>query len=141
MANENQLPFPTKAIPENSYDIDHIFGNDLTLSSTGDLQTVSGSVKGEQRVLRRLLTNPLDDIWNPTYGAGLAEFVGEALSSELFTKIKSRISSNIFQESCVSKNPAPEILLQTIQNGLYCQINYNDKASQTPIIITFDVSP
>ena len=33
------------------------------ISSSGDISVVSGPLLGQQRVLRRLLTNPGDYIW------------------------------------------------------------------------------
>ena len=55
-------------------DISHQWGSDLSIGPTGDFALVSGAILGQQRVLRRLLTNPGDYIWHPDYGAGLAEF-------------------------------------------------------------------
>ena len=52
-------------------DFDQLWGDDLTLTATGQVALVDGTPKGEQRVLRRLLTNPGDYIWHPEYGAGL----------------------------------------------------------------------
>ena len=57
-------------------DAHHAWGGDLSVSPTGDLQTATGPALGTERVLRRLLTNPGDDLWQPGYGAGLARFVG-----------------------------------------------------------------
>lgn len=131
----------TKRTPEILYDIYHVFGNDLSLSSTGDLLLCSGEERGKQRLLRRLLTVVGDYIWHPKYGAGLQTFIGEALSSDEFSIIKSRIQSNIFLEESVSKTTPPEIFIQTIQNGLYCQINYVNKATSNPVILTFNVNP
>lgn len=57
-------------------DIAHQWGFDLKLGPTGDLAVATGSILCQQRVLRRLLTNLLDYIWHPSYGAGLAGFIG-----------------------------------------------------------------
>ena len=59
------------------HDIAHQWGSDLLTSSVGDLASVSGPLLGQQRVLRRLLTNPGDYIWQLDYGAGLARFIEE----------------------------------------------------------------
>ena len=53
-------------------DINHLWGNDLAFSATGDLATADVPTLTQQRVLRRLLTNPGDYIWELDYGAGLA---------------------------------------------------------------------
>lgn len=53
-------------------DLSHQWGSDLLIGPTGDLATASGTELGQQRVLRRLLTNASDYIWHLGYGAGLA---------------------------------------------------------------------
>ena len=53
-----------------------IWGGDLGAGNTGDIALASGTILGQQRILRRLLTNPGDYIWHTEYGAGLAQFVG-----------------------------------------------------------------
>ncbi len=58
-------------------DIYHYIGGDLSTSPTGDLRPVENTERGKQRVLRRLITNPGDYIYHPTYGAGLGQKVGE----------------------------------------------------------------
>lgn len=125
--------------PQTINDLDQNFGSDLTLSAISDLQSVSGLVRSQQRVLRRLLTNPGDYIWHPDYGAGLPSFVGQYLSSSRFDEIKSLILSQIYLEDSVAKTPEPEILLQTIQSGLFVQINYTENASRQPVVLTFEV--
>lgn len=52
------------------------WGGDLSLSPTAGLALVSGAALTQQRLVRRLLTNPGDDPWNVGYGAGLGRFVG-----------------------------------------------------------------
>ena len=60
------------------WDATLVWGGDLTINATGDLQLSTGTQLGQQRVLRRLLTNAADYIWQPDYGAGLGQFVGAA---------------------------------------------------------------
>jgi hypothetical protein len=127
-------------VPQILYDANLNWGQDLSLSPTGDLLLSSTSVRGEQRVLRRLLTNPTDYIWHPSYGAGLPNTIGQSLSIDEFDNIKSLITSQIFLEPAVSQTPPPQIFLQTIQFGLFCQIEYTDNPSQQAIVLTFDVA-
>lgn len=87
-------------------DIAHQWGSDLEFGPTGDLAVVAGSALGQQRVLRRLLTNNLDYIWQPTYGAGLAGFVGQPINT---SQIQAIIRSQIFKESAVAQSPEPTI--------------------------------
>lgn len=127
-------------INQNLYDIDQNFGNDINLSALNDLNTVIGVQRSQQRILRRLLTAVNGYIWEVGYGAGLQQDIGEPISPDLFDKIKSLILSNIFLEDSVSQNPQPVISLQTIQDGLFCQINYTENPSRNPIVLTFSVS-
>lgn len=125
--------------PQILNDIYQNYGQDIQVSTTGDLLVSNGVNRSEQRVLRRLLTSQLDYIWHTDYGAGIGNFVGQALSSDLFDQIKSLITSQIFLEDSVAQTPQPEIFLQIIQGGLWCQINYTENPSQQPIVLTFNV--
>jgi hypothetical protein len=61
----------------NVFDLSHQWASDLSIGPTGDLALASGSMLGQQRVLRRLMTNPGDYIWQLGYGAGLGQFIGQ----------------------------------------------------------------
>jgi hypothetical protein len=130
-------------------DLAHYFGGDIAVSATGDLQTVDDTLKGQQRILRRLLTNPLrkdssgnpisqaDYIWHPNYGAGLPWYIGRTIN---IPEIRSLIRSQILLESCVAKSPEPIITLKEIPNGLSCRIQYNDAGTKTAQTLSFDVT-
>ena len=122
-------------------DLFHVWETDLTTSATGDLALVSGSVLGQQRVLRRLLTNPGDYIWHTYYGAGLAAFVGTPANEAL---IKATIRSQIFQEAAVARTPEPIIDVQVSPAGafstVYVDIRYTDSLSGETQMLTFTVS-
>jgi len=93
-------------------DLNHFYGGDLSLSATGDILKVDGSTQGQQRVLRRLLTNPAlmdssgkvtvvgDYIWHPTYGAGLPRMVGDTVD---IPKITGVIRGQLLLEACVAR--------------------------------------
>ncbi len=129
-----------RTIPQIIYDAYSVFGNDLQISSNGDLRLVQGSDLSQQRIVRRLLTNPFDYCFHPTYGAGLPAYVGQALSPDSYDEIQSTINSQIFLETSVAQTPAPVIIFQTIQYGLFAQINYTFAPTQEPIVVTFNVS-
>ena len=122
------------------YDIDQNYGNDINLSATDDLNTVTGLFRSQQRILRRLFTNPGFYIWEPTYGAGLPAYVGQNITPDNFNGIKSLILSQIFLEESVAQIPEPIIVLQTIQGGLFCQITYTESSTQQSVVLTFNVS-
>lgn len=87
----------------------HQWGSDLALGPTGDVASVSGQLLGQQRVLRRLLTNPGDYIWQLDYGAGLARFIGQPVNP---LQISAVVRSQIFKEAAVARQPEPLIDVQ-----------------------------
>lgn len=111
-------------------DLFHQFGSDLVIAPTGDLATVSADALGQQRVLRRLLTNPGDYIWNLDYGAGLAGFIGEPGN---VLRIRAVIRSQIFKETAVVRSPEPTIDVQLAPDGsattVYASVAYVDAAT------------
>lgn len=87
-------------------DISHQWGGDLDVGSSGDLAVVASPISGSQRILRRLLTNPGDYIWNLTYGAGLSRFVGQVGST---SHIRAVIQSQMMEEPAVIRYPRPTV--------------------------------
>lgn len=118
----------------------HYFGSDLSTNSRGDIRLIDGLILSQQRILRRLLTNPGDYIWHPNYGAGLPTYIGVPLTQSLFRKITGLITSQIFLEPSVSQSPPPVIKLSANQNTIYCSIEYTDAATTSLQVLTFDVS-
>lgn len=117
-------------------DLNHYIGNDLTVSNTGDLDIASGTLEGQQRVLRRLLTNPTDYIWHPDYGAAVPAEVG-ADGDQL--RIQGVIRSQIFNEAAVSQTPDPVIAVAAVKTGVSAQIQYTDSTTGEPASIAFDI--
>jgi phage baseplate assembly protein W len=114
-----------------------VWGADLSVSSTGDIALASATTLGQQRVLRRLLTNPGDYIWQLDYGAGLARFVGTPID---VLAVRAAIRSQIFKESAVSRTPEPLIDVQTAQDGsVIVQIRYVDSTLGTTQVLSFQV--
>ncbi len=119
-------------------DLSHLWGSDLMLSPTGDLAVADVPTVTQQRVLRRLLTNPGDYIWALEYGAGLARFVGAPGATPA---IGAAVRGQIFQEAAVAQTPAPAIELQPDQTGaLYVSISYADATTGTTQTLTFSPS-
>ena len=118
-------------------DLYQFFGNDIIASATGDLQPVDGTSKGQQRILRRLLTNPGDYPWHQDYGAGLGAYVGQAVDVR---KVVSLIRGQILLEAAVAKNPEPVISVQSIANGILVKISYNDATTGATQALSFNVN-
>lgn len=118
-------------------DLYQYFGGDLNPSATGDLQPVSDTVKGQQRILRRLLTNPGEYIWHPEYGAGLPNYVGSVIDVR---QMRALIRGQILLEDAVAKTPEPVIDVQPIAGGMTISIQYNDAVQKTPQTLSFNVT-
>lgn len=118
-------------------DLNHFIGSDLNLSITGDLQKIDGTSKGQQRVLRRLLTNPGDYIFHPTYGAGLGAFVGSTADIAAITAL---IRGQILLEDAVARVPAPSIKVTQITGGVSVSIKYSDSTTKATQVLSFNVS-
>lgn len=122
-------------------DISHQWGSDLLISSVGDIAPVSGPLLGQQRILRRLLTNPGDYIWQLDYGAGLARFIGQPINP---LQIRAIVRSQIFKEAVVARQPEPVIDVQLAPGGgtgaVYVYIRYVDADSGQTQVLSFSVS-
>jgi hypothetical protein len=118
----------------------HQWGSDLQFGSSGDLAIVTGSIYGQQRVLRRLLTNPIDYIWQPTYGAGLAGFIGKPAN---ILQIRATIRSQMSKEPTVSQNPEPSVSVTPCPAGMaddiYVNVLYADANTGETQALTFSV--
>lgn len=118
-------------------DIYHIVGNDIGASSTGDLATVSGTEKGRQRVLRRLITNPGDYPDHPDYGAGIAAAIGDVYDEP---KLQAKIRGQMLVESVVAKTPEPTVRVAQIAGGITCSVGYVDANTGEAVALSFDIS-
>ena len=119
-------------------DVAHQWGSDLMPSPTGDLAAAFGTVLGQQRVLRRLLTNPGDYIWQPDYGAGLARFIGQP-ANEL--QIAAVVRSQIFKELVVARNPEPliEARVDSASGVVVVDVRYADAVTGETQVLSFIV--
>lgn len=110
---------------------------DLTILPNGDLLSVDGTIEGEQRVMRRLLTNPGSYIWHPEYGAGLPKYVGQTVQDDAIAAL---ILAQMLIEDAVSQNPLPVVNVTPISNGLSADIKYNDNNTGKLVSLGFDVN-
>ncbi len=118
-------------------DADLTWGGDLSVTPTGDLGLADGPALGQQRVLRRLLTNLADYMWQPGYGGGLGQFVGQVASAKA---IEGVIRTQLYQEAAVAHQPEPRVATSTTDDGgVFADIAYVDAASATTQALTFSV--
>ncbi len=113
------------------------WGNDLAVDARGDLALASGALRVQQQVLRRLLTNPGDYIWQPQYGAGLAQFVGQPANP---LQIQAIIRTQLAKESAVAQTPPPsvEVSYDTL-GAIAVMISYVDAASGQTQLLSFGI--
>jgi phage baseplate assembly protein W len=118
-------------------DVSHFWSGDLSLSPTGDIALASGTLLGQQRVIRRLLTNLGDYIWNLDYGAGLPTMIGQPAIQETIEAI---IRAQIALEDVVAPTPEPVITVSVGTDGtVYAHIQYADKQTGETQILQFPV--
>lgn len=119
------------------------FGNDLVITPNGDLQSVDGISLSNQRIVRRLLTvpitvaNPPDYLQQPTYGAGLPQFIGQLDTSQIYNKIKGLIIAQMLEEETVAQTPPPDVQLSGLPNVLIGTITYTYAATNQQVVINF----
>jgi hypothetical protein len=125
------------------------WNQDLTILPDGDLLLVggvqksglpmpgTGTIEGEQRVIRRLLTAAGSYIWNPEYGAGLPQYIGQPAH---ILAIQSIIMAQIMLEDAVAKSPLPIVTISKILNGLSANIRYVDNNIGKQVTVGFDIN-
>lgn len=118
-------------------DLYHYFGNDLTVSSSGDLLFSVGTQYGQQRVIRRLLTNPLAYIWHPPYGGGLGAKIGSPTNAGVIQGI---IRGQISKEAAVAQTPTPVVTVTGTNQGVVtATIQYADADTSENQVLTVPV--
>ncbi|MFT8718268.1 phage tail protein, partial [Acetobacter sp.] len=95
-------------------DISHVFGYDLSISSGGDLDVVSGTDAGVQRVTRRLCTNSGGYIFSLDYGAGLPARIG---NTDTLADITAVVLQQMKLEASVSQTVEPSVSMTDLGNG------------------------
>ena len=118
-------------------DLVHNFGGDLSLSATGDLAVVAGSDAGQQRVLRRLLTNLGGYIWHLDYGAGLGNFVGQAAPAARISAVARR---QMRLERGIARRPLPVTTVSSRTDGTtVLTIRYVDATTNANVTLSTPV--
>lgn len=118
-------------------DLSHIIQNDLVVSANGDLLTADTVNLSQQRVVRRLLTNLQDYLWQPNYGAGLPRKIGDPFDVATINAI---IIGQMYLEESVVRSPAPVIEVASFPNGMFVDISYIEADSGLAAVLSFPVS-
>lgn len=119
-------------------DLQHTFGNDLTLSATGGLALSDGRALGQERVLRRLLSAVRSYLWHLGYGAGLPSFVGLPANP---ARIAAVARSQMYRERAVARTPAPVVNVTVQPAGVVIlNISYVDATTSQQATLNFTVN-
>ena len=118
-------------------DVNHWVGGDIGTSPTGDIGLVSGDLRTQQRIVRRLVTNPGDYIWHTSYGAGLPQKIGQTLD---IGELRGLIRSQVKQEEGVAQSPEPQVDVAAITNGVSVHIVYTSAITSRPVTLKFNVN-
>jgi hypothetical protein len=112
-------------------------GGDLSVGPTGDLALADGALLTQQRVLRRLLTNPGDYIWQLSYGAGLGQFVGQPSAPAAIAGVT---RAQLLQEAGVAPSPPPVVTSTAGNDGtVTTTLIYTDAATSQASTLSFSV--
>ena len=113
------------------------WAGDLSAGPTGDVALASGTTLSQQRLLRRLLTNPGDAIWDGSYGGGLARYVGETVD---VAAIRAAIRAQVFKEASVARLPEPVIDVAYSSDGsIFVQIRYVNASDGGTAVLGFSL--
>ena len=119
-------------------DIAHNFGNDLAIGPTGDLAVATGNFEVQQRILRALMTNPGDYIWQLGFGAGLPAMVGQVTKP---LRIAAIIKAQLLLDPGVAHTPPPQVTVQANTDGTtLARITYSDAATGATQTLTAPVT-
>lgn len=118
-------------------DLDHLWGNDLTVGPTGDIALVDGDDLTTERIIRRLMTTVKGYIWHLTFGAGIPQRIGDVLDIGLITGV---VRNQIALEASVARSPAPNITVTPILNGVSVSITYASAITGQQTSLSFDAT-
>ncbi|OAG74028.1 phage tail protein [Gluconobacter japonicus] len=114
--------------------IGHFYGGDLLLEN-GGLSVVSGSEEVRQRILRRLLTNSGDYIWQLDYGVGLQGMIGDVVVP---SAMQAAIRTQVQKDTGVDPYSPVEVDVSSDPNGVcQCKISYVDADTGQPQTLDF----
>lgn len=118
-------------------DVSQEYGEDIQLSNTGDLALVGGNDRGQQRLVRRYLTNPGGYLFHPLYGGGVLADIG---STQDPNKIGATLRAQTLLEDSVAPTPAPVVTVNPQPTGeLDVTVQYTDSPSNAPTVLAFNI--
>jgi hypothetical protein len=124
-------------VGEDTCDLALTFGGDLSIDATGDLAVSTGTQLSQDRIYRRLLTNPGNYIWWLKYGGGLANFLGRPAAP---LRIAAIARAQMALESSVAPTPPPSITARSRKDSsVVLTIKYADASTGAQQLLTVPV--
>lgn len=105
-------------------DLNCPWDSDLQLGPTAGLAVVTGDAETQQRLARRLLTNPGDLLSDQTYGAGLGRFIGSPVN---VPKVQAIIKQQALLEATIASVSNVTVTSDTLGNVI-ATVAYVDAA-------------
>jgi hypothetical protein len=96
------------------------WGGDLSVGASGDINVALIQAEIQQRLVRRLLTNPGEYVWHADYGAGLGGYVGETYSPGF---IEGAVLNQLQLEALIAGTPAPSVQTSLSVTGPFSTIS------------------
>lgn len=136
----------------NAVEVDLPWGGDFTYDATGDLVLATGDNAIRERLIRMILTSPnlvvdgvaigfADDIYHPTWGAGLRAQVGETMNATQQNALAGRIRQQLAADASVATSPPPSVAYSTSGNAMFLKVTYYDTNGQKQVLPTFSLTP
>lgn len=114
--------------------LSHEWGSDLQVDKSGALRIASNHDGVRQRLLRRLMTPQTGYIWQPDYGAGLPQKIGQIITeAELYALIRSQCA---LEAGIDQTQPVTVTLTDNGNGGFSCLISYTDAQTNSVQALT-----
>lgn len=130
-------------------DVNHFWGNDISIAANGDLSFADGDTFAQQELLRALMTNPRwtdstgspiaspDYTWHPNFGAGIPRRIGRTLNA---SELRGVIQATIKTIAGIAQTPAPNVIVTPFNNGASVTIQYADAVTGQVATLSFDIN-
>lgn len=106
---------------------------DFQLLPNGSIGFVGGVHRLEQRVIRRVLTNPReilangvlvtsDYLFDQNYGTGATRIIGQPIDPDAIAKLTAKIRAGVIVDEGVDSSQSPEITLFYLNQTLWAKV-------------------
>lgn len=93
-----------------------LFDTDMQLAPNGDYQLVTGWPALRQAIRIRLITNPGELPWSPTFGVGINSYLGALSTDSAKAELRGRIRDQLLQDPRLDAVSDVGVEEQTVNN-------------------------